>query len=272
MTIADVPQAVIKAAQQGDRVALEKVLQGVQDRIYNLARRILVNPDDASEATQEILIRILTKLSTYRAESAFSTWAHRIAIRHILSAKKLRDRDPGLTFEMFAADLESGLVADPPEAPDEALLLNELRVSCTMAMLLCLSMDLRLAYVLGDVFELDQSEACAILELQPATYRKRLSRARAEVIAFTSRHCGLVSENTKCLCPRRLPAAIQAGRVQPGAYPNSAGSRLSYADARDEIGAVVEDLKTFKLQQAVPRRDCPQDIRSELTRILSPGR
>ncbi|WP_420335366.1 RNA polymerase sigma factor [Roseibium sp.] len=272
MTIADVSLAVIKAAQQGDRQAVEEVLLSVQDRIYNLARRVLVNPDDASEATQEILIRILTKLSTFRAESTFSTWAHRIAIRHILSAKKLRDRDPGLTFEMFAADLETGLVADPPEAPDQALLLNELRISCTMAMLLCLSMELRLAYVLGDVLELDQSEASGILELEPAAYRKRLSRARAEVVAFTSRHCGLVGENTKCSCPRRLPAALGAGRVQHGSYPNSAGSRLSYFDARDEIGAVVEDLKTFKLQQSVPYRDCPQDIRFELTRILSPGR
>ncbi|WP_422040453.1 RNA polymerase sigma factor [Roseibium sp.] len=272
MTIADVSPAVIRAAQDGDRQAVEAVLLSVQDRIYNLARRVLVNPEDAGEATQEILIRILTKLSTFRGESAFSTWAHRIAIRHILGAKKLRDRDPGLTFEMFAADLETGLVADPPDAPDQVLLLNELRVSCTMAMLLCLSMDLRLAYVLGDVFELDQSEASQILELAPATYRKRLSRARAEVIAFTSRHCGLVGENTKCSCRKRLPAALEAGRVQPGSYPNSAGSRLSYFDARDEIGAVVEDLKTFKLQQAVPHRDCPEVIRSELTRILSPGR
>lgn len=272
MTIADVSPAVIKAAQQGDRAAVEEVLLSVQDRIYNLAHRVLVNPDDASEATQEILIRILTKLSTFRAESAFSTWAYRIAIRHIVSAKKLRDRDPGLTFEMFAADLETGLVADPPEAPDQALLLNELRISCTMAMLLCLSMDLRLAYVLGDVLELDQSEASAILELEPAAYRKRLSRARTEVVAFTSRHCGLVGENTKCSCRRRLPAALAAGRVQHGSYPNSAGARLSYFDARDEIGAVVESLKTFKLQQSVPNRNCPQDIRFELTRILSPGR
>lgn len=272
MTIADVSPAVVKAAQQGEGAAVEEVLLSVQDKIYNLAHRVLVNPDDASEATQEILIQLLTKLSTFRAESAFSTWAYRIAIRHIMSAKKLRDRDPGLTFEMFAADLETGLVADPPEAPDQALLLNELRVSCTMAMLLCLSMDLRLAYVLGDVFELDQSEASTILELEPATYRKRLSRARADVIAFTSRHCGLVGTETKCSCPRRLPAALEAGRVQRGSYPNTAGSQLSHANAKADIGAVVEDLKTFKLQQSVPHRDCPQDIRNELTRILSPGR
>lgn len=270
MTIGDVSMATVKAAQKGDRQAVEEVLLSVQDRIFNLARRILVNPEDAREATQEILIQILTKLSTFRAESALSTWAYQVAIRHILTAKKLRERDLGLTFDVFAEDLETGLVADPPEAPDQALLLNELRVSCTMAMLLCLSMDLRLAYVLGDVFEMDHGEASRILDLPPATYRKRLSRARSEVIAFTSRHCGLVGKTAKCSCPRRLPAALKTGRIKQGACPNSSGSSITYKDAKREIDAVVDDLKSFKLQRTVPHQRCPEGIRTQLTRILSP--
>ena len=271
MRARDVSPQDVKAAQAGDRKALEAVLVGIEDRVHNLARRILVNPEDANEATQEILIRVLTRLSTFRGESAFSTWAYQVAVRYLLSAKKIRERDMGLTFEIYAADLETGLVADPPEAPDQAFLLNELRVSCTMAMLLCLSMDLRLAYVLGDVFELDHGEASQILELTPATYRKRLSRARGEVQAFTSRHCGLVSDKSKCTCPRRLPAAIKIGRIRPGSYPNSAGSELSYTDAKRRVETVVDDLKTFKLQGSVPQHKCPQEIRNHLTRILSPG-
>ncbi|WP_298962122.1 RNA polymerase sigma factor [uncultured Roseibium sp.] len=267
---ADVSAAKVAAAQDGDRKALEEVLSSVEDLIHSLARRILVNPEDAREATQEILIQILTKLSTFRNESAFSTWAYQVAVRYLIAAKKHRDRDLGLTFEMFAADLETGLISDPPEAPDQALLLNELRISCTMAMLLCLSLDLRLAYVLGDVFELDHLEASKILELTPATFRKRLSRARASVEAFTSRHCGLVASEAKCRCPRRLPAAIKGGRVQAGTYPNSAESRMGYAQTRRQIDAVVDDLKTFKLQRSVPSHACPDDIRMRLRRILSP--
>ncbi len=267
---ADVSAAKVAAAQNGDRKALEEVLSSVEDLIHSLARRILVNPEDAREATQEILIQILTKLSTFRNESAFSTWAYQVAVRYLIAAKKHRDRDLGLTFEMFAADLETGLISDPPEAPDQALLLNELRISCTMAMLLCLSLDLRLAYVLGDVFELDHLEASKILELTPATFRKRLSRARASVEAFTSRHCGLVASEAKCRCPRRLPAAIKGGRIQAGTYPNSAESRMGYAQTRRQIDAVVDDLKTFKLQRSVPSHACPDDIRMRLRRILSP--
>ena len=65
-------------------------------------------------------------------ESRFSTWVYRVAVRYLVSAKKVRDRDLGLTFDAFAADLEDGLVSEPPKAPDEVLLLNELRISCTM--------------------------------------------------------------------------------------------------------------------------------------------
>jgi RNA polymerase sigma factor (sigma-70 family) len=270
MVVIDVTADDVQSAQAGDKQALETILAGTQNQIHALARRILVNPEDAKEATQEILILVLTKLSTFRGDSAFSTWVYRVAVRYLLTTKKIRDRDLGLTFDMFAADLETGLVADPPKAPDDALMLNELRVSCTMAMLLCLKMDLRLAYVLGDIFELDHGEASEILELAPATYRKRLSRARADVEAFTSRRCGVVNVTAKCSCPRRLPASIKMGRIQAGHYPNSGEAAESYPEIREQVGSVIESLKTFKLQRSVPHHKCPEDIRAALTEILSP--
>ena len=270
MTAINVKTDLIKAAQDGDRKALEEVLEGVQDQIHALSRRILVDPEDAREATQEILILVLTRLSTFKGESSFSTWVYRVAVRYLVTAKRIRDRDPGLTFEMFAADLEDGLVAEPPQAPDDVLLLNELRVSCTMAMLLCLSMDLRLAYVLGDILELDHGEASAILEIAPAAYRKRLSRAREDVIAFTSRHCGVVSGSAKCSCPRRLPESLAKGCIRPGSYPNSFGATESYTEVKQRIGTVIDSLKAFELQNAVPPQRCPEDIRTKLTEILTP--
>jgi RNA polymerase sigma factor (sigma-70 family) len=271
MTAISVKMETVRAAQDGERKALEKVLKGVQDQVHALSRRILVNPEDAREATQEILILVLTRLSTFKGESSFSTWVYRVAVRYLVTTKKIRDRDLGLTFGMFAADLEDGLVADPPKAPDDVLMLNELRVSCTMAMLLCLSMDLRLAYVLGDILELDHGEASSILEIAPAAYRKRLSRAREEVMAFTSRHCGIVSGEAKCSCPRRLPAAVTTGRLTPGVYTNSSGASESYAAVKQRVSTVIDSLKAFELQNAVPPQRCPEDIRVRLTEILSPG-
>lgn len=58
----------------GDRQALEELLADVQDMVYNLSLRMLGSPHDAEDAAQEIYIRIVTGLSTFKKESAFSTW------------------------------------------------------------------------------------------------------------------------------------------------------------------------------------------------------
>ncbi len=75
-------------AQQGDQEALEEIVRQIQDRVHHLAMRMLVNPEDALEATQEILILVITKLSTFRGDSAFQTWVYRVAANYLLSEKK----------------------------------------------------------------------------------------------------------------------------------------------------------------------------------------
>ena len=86
-----------------------------------------------------------------------------------------------MTFESFGQDLADGLV-DVPAArsaePDQRLLEEEVKIGCTRGMLLCLDREERLAYILGDVFELRSDEAGLVLDISPAAFRKRLSRAR----------------------------------------------------------------------------------------------
>ena len=65
---------LVDCALSGDTKALEELLVSVQDMIYNLSLRMLGNPCDAEDASQEIFIRIITRLSTFKKESAFSTW------------------------------------------------------------------------------------------------------------------------------------------------------------------------------------------------------
>ena len=180
-TVSENLSKLVGAAQQGDRDALEEIVRRIQDRVHRLAMCMLVNPEDALEATQEILILVITKLSSFRGDSAFHTWVYRVAANYLLSAKKILDRDRGLTFENFRADLESGLVAVPAPLAEDVIMLNELRIACTMAMLLCLDLKHRIAYVLGDILELDHGEAANVLGISKSNYRKRLSRGRAEL-------------------------------------------------------------------------------------------
>jgi hypothetical protein len=84
-------------------------------------------------------------------------------------------------------------------------------------MLVCLDRPHRLAYVLSEVFDLPSADAAFVCGVTPATFRKRASRARAQLREFVGAHCGLVNASARCRCDRRVEAAVKAGRVRPGA-------------------------------------------------------
>ena len=168
---------MITRCLDGDPDAVEDLVGAVRDRIYRLALRMTACPEDAQDATQEILIKVLTRLDTFRGEAAPTTWVHRIAVNHLLDRRKSRVERLGFTFETFADDLLSGLAA-PPErsSPDLDLLADEVRRGCTLAVLTCLDRPSRLAYILGEVLQIPASTGAEICDVSEATYRKRLSR------------------------------------------------------------------------------------------------
>ena len=95
------------------------------------------------------------------------------------------------------------------------MLAEEVRLSCTQAMLQCLERGERIAFVLSDVFELSSADAAWILETTPAAYRKRLERARHRIGAFMNSTCGVVNSDAFCRCARRVPKALASGRIDP---------------------------------------------------------
>jgi RNA polymerase sigma factor (sigma-70 family) len=99
----------------GDSRALTELVVRHQRWIYNLALRVLQSPADAEDATQEGLAKILTHLSTFRVESAFRTWAYRIAMRHVLDRKRSRPEGAVSSFGCFSSDL-AGVRDEPMEA------------------------------------------------------------------------------------------------------------------------------------------------------------
>ena len=105
-----------------------------------------------------------------------------VACRHLVQeCKRGRLEAMRLTFKGFAADLEQGLAPLPQNELSEieaAMAIEEVKIGCTLAMLVCLTRELRIAYLLGDVFELTDTEAASVLEITPTAYRQRLRRAR----------------------------------------------------------------------------------------------
>ncbi|AVX03424.1 ECF RNA polymerase sigma factor SigW [Maritalea myrionectae] len=259
----------IENAQQGDAAALDHVVRHCQDRVHRLALRMLADEDQALDATQEILIRIVTKLSTFRGEAKFDTWAYRIATNYLLTARKVRANDPALTFNQFASDLTQDLVDDQNAAPDDHTMINEFRIKCTMAMGLCLDRNHRAAYVLGDIFELEHKEAAEVLEIEPATFRKRLSRARDKIVAFTAQSCGLANPKAPCRCNKKLPHALATGCVAHKPNPIFADAP-SYAEAKEYAQTTVDALLASKLQNATGSLKSPKDFAREILSLVEP--
>ncbi len=202
---------LVSRAKAGDREALEAVIAALQDDVFRLALRMTADPRDAEDASQEILVKIVTKLDGFRGEASLRTWAYRIAVRHILDRRKSRVEELALDFERFGAELLDGLAAEPDPDPAAA---REVKLGCTLAMLTCLDREHRLAFVLCDVFDLSYEEACAICETGEPTLRQRLSRARRILEAFTTSYCGLVRHDAPCHCSKRVVRAAELGRIQ----------------------------------------------------------
>ena len=129
-------ESLVQRATGGDRAALEETLAGVQDLVFNLSLRMLGTFHDAEDASQDILVKVMTRLSSFRGESAFDTWVFRIAVNHLRDYKKHLFAQSPLSFEFYGEDIRSGRASDVPDLTggvDSSLLARELKLSCTNA-------------------------------------------------------------------------------------------------------------------------------------------
>jgi RNA polymerase sigma factor (sigma-70 family) len=210
---------LVQAAVQGDRSALEQLVRKHQGFIYSLAQRMLYSPEDAADATQEIFICIVTNLASFRGEAAFRTWAYRIAVRQLLAFRKGRVEHVVHDFTCFAQTLDATPDLDPPDEGslpvDVRLVIEEAKVGCLMAMLLCLDREHRMSFVLREIFEASDTVAAEVLGISCDNARQRLARARHQLRQFLTGRCGLLDANGSCHCARKTQGFIRQGIVDP---------------------------------------------------------
>lgn len=241
---------LVEKAMNGDKQALEELIAGIKDKIYNLSLRMLWNPSDAEDVTQEILIKVITNLSKFRMESKFSTWVYSIASNHLININKRGLEHQELSFEIFEKGIEAGFATEGPvmiSKVDRNILAEELKVSCTHAMLLCLDREHRMIYILSSMFGINSNEGAFIMNITAETYRKRLSRVREKMKSFMENNCGLVNQDKTCRCNRRVEVAIEARRIDP--------ERLIFVNrplSEDNlVGACKEEMEEFDRVSAV---------------------
>lgn len=217
------------------------VILSVQDLVFSLSLRMLGTFPDAEDATQDILLKIITHLSSFKGESAFSTWVFRIATNHLKNYQKHMFAKFPLSFEFYGDDIKNGNKDDIPDLTqnvEASILAEELKLSCTNVMLQCLDTESRCIFILGTMFRVDSRIAGDILGITPEAYRKRLSRIRSRMADFLTEYCGEYGNGT-CHCADRINYAIQNHRINP--------SQLSFTTAvpmetMAEVKEAMEDI------------------------------
>jgi len=228
----------------GDRAALEALVLRHQAWIYNIALRMVFQPHEAEEVTQEVLVKVITKLSTFKGQSQFRTWLYRIVANHVLNMNRRSAETGSMTFAKYGEainetpDLE---LPDQKSVPVEVpLLVEEAKIGCTMGMLLCLERKQRLIFTLGEILGVSDAIGAEVLEMTEDNFRQCLARARRDLHSFMNNQCGLVNKRNPCRCPKKTRGFIEHGHVDP--------QRLlfvseHYQRVRDVAGETVREIE-----------------------------
>lgn len=211
---------LISDALTGHKNSLESLIRRHQDWIYNIALRMVFNPDEAADVTQEVLIKIITKLSSFGYRSSFRTWAYRIVVNHVLNIKKSRGENMhsdsfGKYWKSIDATPDLDIPGDSAYSVELPIIIEEVKISCMFGMLLCLDRAQRMIYILGGIFGVSDKVGAEIMEITKANFRQKLSRARKDLNNFMNNKCGLVHPENPCHCDKKTKALVDCGYVNP---------------------------------------------------------
>lgn len=253
-------------ARDGDRDALDELCRRIQQPVYRLALRFTGHPVDAQDAAQEVMVRIVTHLGSFEARSRFTTWMYTVATRQFLRSARRPVEASVLGPEAFAAfiDRNVGERWSPEDEVSYRELCADVRLSCTYGMLLCLSREHRIAYLMGDLLGFTDVEAAEICDVTPAAFRQRLARSRATMRDLMGRRCGLVRAENPCRCDRLVRASIDHGLLDPTApdFARHAGVTLPIATDTLEGAAAELDLAVAaaEVHRSSPRAEAPAEL------------
>jgi RNA polymerase sigma-70 factor (ECF subfamily) len=156
------------AAANGDRAALDELLRRHAALIYGVCRRVLQNPDDALDASQDALTAIARRIDTFDGRAKFTTWCYRVATNTALDEARRRARRPA----------PAATIPEPhePGRPVDDLVADQVDIDAALARL---TPNHRAAVALRDLVGLDYAEIATVLDIPPGTVRSRIARGRA---------------------------------------------------------------------------------------------
>lgn len=173
-------QALIAAAQRGDTRAFNQLVLLYQSMVYNVAYRVLSDPEAAADATQEAFFSAFKAIRKFRGGS-FKSWLLRIVTNACYDQLRLKQRRPTSPLDDLLPETEHQLyLRDPAEQPDEFLERQELNHTL-QAGIHTLPVEQRMVLVLSDVQGMSYEEIAQVTGWSLGTVKSRLSRGRAKL-------------------------------------------------------------------------------------------
>lgn len=251
----EIDSELVKLATSGDKKALQNLIIRHQIFIYNLALKMTKNIEDAEDLTQEVFINAITSLSKFEGKSKFRTWLYRITVNYFLNTKKRKSELKVIDFETYFNSIDNmpNNELTNQEQNDLTESIEELRISCTAGMLLCLDREQRMIYILGEMFDIDHNLGSEILGITAGNFRIRLMRARQDLNNWMNERCGLVNKANPCRCAKKTRAYIEAGIVDPNNLKFNTRHKKKIYELSEQnatsITNTIEDLNKNIFQQ-----------------------
>lgn len=187
----DVDMLNLKRAVRGDEAAFETLITPYMDTTYRLCLRLMGNETDAADMAQEALLRAWRSLSTYKAQSRFSTWLYRIT--HNVCLDELRKRQRRQTESLQELNEAGFDLPDKADTPETAAERQDVRAQLIRA-ISGLNEEHRAAILLRDVHGLSYEEIASVLDTNLNTVKSRIARARANLRSILEKEAELFTK------------------------------------------------------------------------------
>ena len=145
--------------------------------------------------------------------------------------------------------------------------MEEVRIACSTAMLMCLTRDQRLIYIIGEIFGADHQTGAQLFDITTANYRIKLYRAKTDLLNFVSGRCGLVNPKNSCRCNKKTKYMIEKVYVHPDKF-------VFNTDFHEKINVLVNAKKNiisdhiqFNLSELFI--NSPFQVKEELNQIFN---
>lgn len=174
-------RALVERLCEGDNSAYEALIDRFEHPVFNLVSRLLENPTDAADVTQEVFLKVFRNIGAFRGDSSLKTWVYRIAVNESRNQRRWfgRHRKQEVTLEPAYQETDSNhdILPDPGPSPLE-LAMNRERQELLEAALSEINPNFRAVLVLREIEGLNYDEIADILEISLGTVKSRILRGR----------------------------------------------------------------------------------------------